>query len=437
MEFPPSEYQHRIARARELMRERGIDALMVTGDYLYAMNYRYLSGHVPRDYQSTADRTHVLLLTAEGATIVAHWTGVAGAKATWVDDVSSYTPSLRHTDVLAAFKRLGVAKGRVGAEIGDDTRLMMPVGVYEKLKDALPGIEWVDGGALLWSLRMIKSPAEVECIRAGDRMNLAALRQVFATAGIGMGPRDIQAACSLALIQAGAIEPPYAQITFNASLGSKSGGFKLAAGDLLFVDTGCVNRGYWAEFNRMGCMGSPTAAQERMHKLTRDINRTWWEGVLKPGITAEAALLAHIAVMEKAGLTAEQIGRERLVNPPYSHHAHGIGLNSSEPPRLRLTDKTVLQAGMVINVETYVQGPEILLLVRGGRAGHGPQAARCSPKRPTSGLYMMGGGWPHARRRRHRSRTRGGQRYCTGPGRGGLVGWADVAFGGATRDRGG
>jgi Xaa-Pro dipeptidase len=355
--FTRDEYLRRVERARTKMRAEGLTALMVTGDYIHNNNYRYLTGHLPRDYQTTADRTHVLVLTLDGAAIIAHWAGLAAAKASWVETVVTYTPPFRHANLAELFRSLGVASGRVGAELGDDQRMMMPFAEYEALKAALPAVSFVDAGPLLWKLRQIKSPAEVEAIRAGDRMTMAAHREIFATLRRGMTARDVQQIAASALVAAGADRPPHSQITFTSNSRAKGpDGFILAEGDVLFIDIGVIKDGYWAEFDRMGVVGGPSPEQERWHKITRDINETWWNGVLRPGITAEDAILEHIEIMKKAGLTPAQWGEDKLMNPPYAHHAHGIGMSSSEPPRLRLTDKTVLEAGMVINVETYIQG---------------------------------------------------------------------------------
>ena len=38
------------------MERDGIDALIVTGDFAAGMNYYYLSGHMPRDYQLNYSR---------------------------------------------------------------------------------------------------------------------------------------------------------------------------------------------------------------------------------------------------------------------------------------------------------------------------------------------------------------------------------------------
>ena len=119
MEFPLHEYEGRTARARALMAEAGLDALMVTGDYTAAPNYLYFTGHVPRDYQSNAARPHLFLLTREGeAAICVHFFSEAPARACWAKNIHVYTQPFRHTDALALFRILGLVRGRVGVELG-------------------------------------------------------------------------------------------------------------------------------------------------------------------------------------------------------------------------------------------------------------------------------------------------------------------------------
>ncbi len=64
--FDREELVTRADRARALMEHDGIDALIVTGDFAAGMNYYYLSGHLPRDYQLNYSRPHVMVLPREG-----------------------------------------------------------------------------------------------------------------------------------------------------------------------------------------------------------------------------------------------------------------------------------------------------------------------------------------------------------------------------------
>ena len=368
MDFPLSEYQARVERAGALMAELGFDALLITGDFSASQNYRYFTGHTPRDYQANSARPHVLLLTREGgAAICVHFFSEAPAREAWVEQIHVYTQPFAHTDALALFRTLGISSGRIGVELGLDQRLMMPVGDYEALKDELPGCEWADAAPLIWRLRTIKSPAEVECIRTADAINNRALSSTFAQASVGMTEREIYDICAKALIDEGSNVPPFSQMTISSSLRHKGKGMvtvfsgptdePLGPGELVFIDSGALHRGYWGEFNRMAVMGDPTDDQVRWHELTRRIVRRCIDEALRPGITCEQAMRETFKFYEDEGLGPEQYAAYTAY--PYFHICHGLGMSSSEVPLVRLTDETVIEAGMVFSVEAYLSSPEM------------------------------------------------------------------------------
>ena len=66
MAFSPQELARRVRRAQDLMAAEKQDAIMVTGDFSAAMNDYYLSGHLPRDYQSNFSRPHIMILKQNG-----------------------------------------------------------------------------------------------------------------------------------------------------------------------------------------------------------------------------------------------------------------------------------------------------------------------------------------------------------------------------------
>lgn len=368
MEFPRSEYEGRVARACDVMADMGLDALMVTGDFSASQNYRYFTGHVPRDYQANSSRPHILLLTREGgAAICVHFFSEAPAGEAWVQDIHVYTQPFRHTDALALFRTLGVTRGRIGAELGLDQRMMMPVGDYESLKAELPDCEWADAAPLIWRLRTIKSPAEADRIRAADAINNAALRKTFERASIGMTEREIYDLCAKALIEEGSNLPPFSQMTISSSLRHKGKGMitpfsgptdePLGEGELVFIDSGAVHDGYWGEFNRMAVMGGPTEEQNRWHEMTRRIVRRCIDEALRPGLTCEQAMRETFKFYDDEGLGPEQYAA--YTEYPHFHICHGLGMSSSEVPLVRLTDDTVIEAGMVFSVEAYLNAPDM------------------------------------------------------------------------------
>src|SRR5688572_29712798 len=101
-----------------------------------------------------------MLLTRDGgAALCVMVFSESTARQCWVDQIHVYGQPFSYADALALFRKLGVSKGTVGVELGVDMRLMMPVGEYERLKTELPEVRWTDAADLIWSLRMIKTPA--------------------------------------------------------------------------------------------------------------------------------------------------------------------------------------------------------------------------------------------------------------------------------------
>jgi Xaa-Pro dipeptidase len=370
MDFAEEEYRARVARAVDLMTEVGLDAIIVTGDSTSSPNYRYLSGHTPRNFQATTGRPHLLLLTREGAAaLCVHFTSEATARQTWVGEVHTYTQPFGHTDALELFERLGLRRGRIGIEAGLDQRLMMPLGELERLKAALPDCTWADASPVLWQLRMIKSPAELDRLRVAHEMNGRALARTFSEARPGMSERDIYDLCAHALIDAGSNEPPFSQMTVSSSARFRGHGTitpfagpiqtPLEPGDALFIDTGAICDGYWGEFGRMAVMGEPSTAQVQGHDLARTLVRRSIDEAIRPGVTCDAAMRSILGILEEEGFSQNGGGLGPYDKYPYMHVGHGLGLQSSEVPLVRLTDQTVLQEGMVLSVEVYVRRPDM------------------------------------------------------------------------------
>lgn len=369
MDFPESEYRARIDRAKGLMEEAGLDALMITGDYQAAQNYRYFSGHLPRDYQSNSARTHTFLLTREGgAAISVHFFSAATAEQCWVENVHVYTQPFGPDDILTLFRTLGVSTGRVGAELGLDQRMMLPFNDYDAVKAKVPDVEFVDATPLIWSMRQIKSPAEVDSIRTADGMNGRALAKAFDRAEIGMSERQVYDLVAHALIEEGSNRPPFAQMTISSSARARGSASsysfsgpsdqRLERGDIIFIDSGAIHNGYWGEFNRMAVMGEPSDQQREWHDKVRGIVMGTAQEVLRPGITCRQAMEECIGLYQRAGLGEDQYSA--YLEFPYFHICHGLGLEASELPLVRMTDDTLIKENMVFSIEAYVRGHDIL-----------------------------------------------------------------------------
>ncbi len=355
----------RVGRARELMKASNLDCLMVTGDWSASPNYRYLSGHLPRDYQANFARPHIMLLTPSGdAGLVVFYLSKGNAEETsWVEQVWEYTQPFSHQAVVDAFKSMGLRKGRVGAELGLDQRLLKPVAEFERIKESLPQLQFVDAADLLWELRIIKSQAEIECIKEADRINGKALEVALTQIQVGTTEVDIAKRVAITMVEEGAYRPPYAQLLIASSPKYKSQGHRgrllgpstepLGKGDIVFVDSGCVVNGYWGEFNRMAVVGEPSQRQRKFHDMIRTIVQTTIAEAIKPGATGRQVMEFMVSMYKKFDLEESQYAR--YLAYPYSHLCHGIGLASSEPPLVRIDNDEPLRPGTCLSVEAYVQ----------------------------------------------------------------------------------
>lgn len=365
---PPFEREELVARAdraRDLLERDGLDALIVTGDFAAGMNYYYLSGHLPRDYQLNYSRPHVMVLPRRGEAFL--WVyGVNEPNArgqSWVDDIVAYAPPFSGTDLAAAMVDRGLDRGRIGAELGTDQRVAMPMLEWQAMAAAMPSAELVDAASLLWDLRMIKSPAEVAYIRDCDRINGEGLASCFAKLRAGDSEVDVARKLGSELVKAGAYRPPYAQALIVSEAKAKSLGHPsrmlgplpdqiLRKGELVFIDSGVTLSGYWGEFNRMGCVGEPSREQRGHHDNIREIVRRSIGEALKPGEPFRRVIEHMADLYRELGYGDEKIGN--YLGPPYMHLCHGLGLASSEPPFVRLDSEDILLPGMVVSCEAYL-----------------------------------------------------------------------------------
>ena len=142
------------------------------------MNYYWLSGHMPRDFQLNYSRPHVMVLPLRGDPFLyVYDVNVENARElSWVDDVVGYVPPFDGAALGEVLHARGLASARLGAELGEDQRLLFPAAALSELAANARSCELLDASELIWRLRMIKSDAEVAYIEESNRINGDALR---------------------------------------------------------------------------------------------------------------------------------------------------------------------------------------------------------------------------------------------------------------------
>jgi len=160
--FPPEEYQGRVARARQAMQAGRLDALLLCDDRS-VFYFTGAGGATPREDKA---RPQFVLVPVVGevTALVSHARAIPFRESSWVPELRTYdglgTDLVR--GALADLVQEAAPRARtVGMELGYEQRLGMSVTEYEALRARFPDRRFVDAAGVLWSLRMVKSLAEL------------------------------------------------------------------------------------------------------------------------------------------------------------------------------------------------------------------------------------------------------------------------------------
>jgi Xaa-Pro aminopeptidase len=347
--FPREEYVARVARVQAEMARQGLDGLVLTA----GPNLTYLSGY-PSPVRAAA-RPFILVLPQAGDPILIVHTGreLEAQGYSWIADIRTYS-RLSHApleEMTQALQDTGLQAGRVGAELGAEMSLDIPVEDFLHLQRLMPGVEFVDAGNVLWPVRYRKSEAEIAYIRRACEITTNAYASMFAQAREGLREVDMATAMAEATLAAGGSNP-WSIITCGLGsydLASKlPSSRRLEAGDFFWMDAGCAVGGYCSDFGRAGVVGGPTQeqrdAQARIHEITM-----LGVEMIRPGITT-----GDIARCCNAALARIDFPITTSISGLASRIGHGLGLVTTELPHVAEDDETVLEAGMVLTLEPGV-----------------------------------------------------------------------------------
>ena len=341
--FPTAEFEARLARAQAIMRARGLDALLATTP----QNVRYFTGFDSQFWESPT-RPWFVVVPLEGAPVaVIPEIGAPEMARTWVGDVRTWPAPVPEDDgvslLAGALDAAPRRFGRIGAELGREMALRMPVVDLLRLREALAS-EIVDGAPALWALRMVKSDAEIDRIAAICRIAGDAYEALPARLSIGETEREAARRLRIDLARRGADSTPFLPAISGpggvAQIVCGPGDRALERGDVLFVDTGSTFDGYFCDFDRIFAVGALSDAAARAHDA---LWRATEAGIAAavPGATTDAVFAAMARVLEDAGAVGGNVGRL----------GHGLGLQLTEPPSLRPGDGTRLVENMALTIE--------------------------------------------------------------------------------------
>ena len=186
------EYFERIRRTQEAMTAERLDALLITSED----NFRYLTGFDSPVWQNlTRPRYCIMPRDGNPILIVPKNNVITTERTSWVRDIRSWMSPCPTDDgislVVESLIECAGKFGRIGSELGPESRLTMPVGDFLRINEEIAPTEMVDGDWLLRKQRMIKSAAEIAHIRYITQIASNAFEALPGRIEIGDTERDV------------------------------------------------------------------------------------------------------------------------------------------------------------------------------------------------------------------------------------------------------
>jgi Xaa-Pro dipeptidase len=340
------ERQQRQERARQLMRENNLDAIMMIGgtSLVYFTNIHWWN----------SERLFAAVLPAKGNAFyvcpafeedrareqIAAGPGGGNADVrTWQEDEDPYRL------MAAGLKDRGLGSGRLGVE--ERTTFVFSDGVAK----AAPQVNISSATPVTAGCRMIKSPHEIDLMQLANRVTLQAYEAVYKALQPGMTQYDFSKLIDAAYNKLGFHGG--ASVNVGESSALPHGSAKpqvIREGTIVLIDDGCTVEGYQSDISRTFVLGKPTDKMRKVFDIVHQAQSAALKQA-KPGVEAQSVDAAARKVITDSGY-----------GPDYKYFTHrlghGIGMDGHEWPYLVRGDTIALRPGMAFSDEPgiYIRG---------------------------------------------------------------------------------
>jgi Xaa-Pro aminopeptidase len=345
--FPVSEYEHRIDKVRRMMKERGLDGLVVHGTRAERAPVRYLTNF--EDYYGGDTLVVIPLAGPVGLTTnsVMHGEPMhSGIQDTWIHDVRCAphprTVDYRTTTIYDHLEDFLTERGLVQGTIGISGEYAYHA--REFLKTRFPSLRQVEAASIVGEAMMRKSDAEVALMKEVALMSDKGMIALMKAAKPGVSEHELAAEANYAMFLAGAEDTAFP----IAACGGPRSGFKhvipgerrLQAGEIAFTDMGARLKGYCSDTARGKVVGdAPSPEQRRFLNAQIEIVHATI-AMIKPGVR-----------IGDVGARAIEMAKEFGYEEWFYFRGHGIGATTHIPPSFVPGSNAILERNMTFAYE--------------------------------------------------------------------------------------
>lgn len=336
-----AEFEARIARARQLMAEAGLDAVYLNAgtNLYYFTGTRWSSSERMVGALLTERELHYIAPAFELGTL-RDYMAIPGEVHCWEEHESPYT----------LFGSLVEATGLTSPTIGLDEST--PFFIVSGLAQANTSCSFVDAVSVTGGCRMRKSAAELALLQRAKDLTLEVHRRAARILRPGITTDEVTRFIDAAHRALGAPAGSYFCIVlFGEDTAYPHGVARpkpLETGDMVLIDTGCQLQGYNSDITRSYVFGEPSQRQRDVWDIEKAAQAAAFEAAV-PGAPCGAVDDAARQVLQAAGFGPD------YALPGLPHRTgHGIGLDIHEWPYLVRGNDTPLDTGMCFSNEPMI-----------------------------------------------------------------------------------
>lgn len=323
--------QDRIARLRQLLEDRKLDAVLLAG----SASLRYFCGFSGSDGALMVSADSVIFLTDS------RYTSQAGQEVV-ADHIRQYSAKVE-----------GIA-GLIGEQgwrrVGFEAEVVS-FALAQRLRGQAPqDCDWQPLGQEVQALRQRKDAEEIRLMAAAARLAANAFEEIRPAIRPGVTERELALALEFAMKRRGAEDKSFDFIVASGERGALphgvASGRKLAAGELITFDFGARWQGYCSDETVTLALGGVPAQLEEVYHVVLAAQRLALEQV-RPGVA-----LRELDRVARDHIAASGYG-------PFFGHGlgHGVGLEVHEQPLVSGRSEAVAEIDMVFTIEPGIYLP--------------------------------------------------------------------------------
>jgi Xaa-Pro aminopeptidase len=349
-------------RARQVMEKAGVDAILAASpsNVFYISDYYSTGMQLGCGTQGYAflplDAEPALMAPVAEADLVAesgswikdvHWYGCLKVNTSKnpksspitqriIDATKAHAEQTPCDSLVIAVTSRGYAKKTIAVDTTGVNTLR-----FDNIKRNLPDAKIIDGSKLLDEIRAVKSPEEVELIKKATEIAEKSMEDALEIAQEGIMELDMSQMYSYSVAEDGG-RVTKDQIGFgerSAYPNPIPTSLALAKGDLIRMSLGATWAHYHGEVTRTAALGKVSPETEKRLKTVIDAQEAAFDAA-KPGTKMGDVYAIAQKELEKGGVKECSMSL-----------GHSIGVDCNDKPWLVPGDKTVLEEGMVLNVD--------------------------------------------------------------------------------------